>query len=231
MGSIHERLTQLQGNVKAEQQKKAELEVAKKKMLKESLLEGERSQYPKLVILKEQGILAMLADATNGREMEPEWPLSYEERLEKGRQRTAEWLEKVKNTKPGEKPRSDSLSVTSNRFGDYEDQYWQVEVMPPGVTDNLEWDEKVEIIAVKKEKRTRNWQTVHEEVAKVTIGFDGVNLTIAGQDISFVGPIPENEGDTSNLEEAFIRAFFYPEDIRVKPLVPPHRHSPELYAG
>lgn len=231
MGSIHERLQILHQSVKAEQQQKADLEAQKRKKLQEEEVEGKRKQYPKLMILKERGILSMLADATNGREMEPEWPLSYEERLEQGRQRTAEWLEKVKNIKPQEKPLSDLHSSTHVDIKDLED-YWQVEVMPPGVTDELEWHEKVEIVATKKEKRTRNWQTVHEEVAKVIIGFDGVNLTIAGQDISFAGPIPENEDDKNRvLEEAFVKAFFYPEDIRVKPAVPPHRHGPELYAG
>ena len=230
MGSIHERLQELHDTVQLVGQERFKLDQLKKEKEKQELLEGERNQYPKLVTLKEKGILAMIADATNTTEIEPEWPLSREEREERDRQRQEAWLEKLKKSQPQDIS-SIKFPPDSELQNDKSD-FWNVCVMPPSVTDKLEWDENIEIVAIKKEYKTRNWQTYPEPVAKVGIKFDGDKLTITGQDVAFSSTIPESEDEKATvLEEAFVRAFFNPENIRVIPAVPPHRHGPQVYGG
>jgi len=233
MGSIHERLQNLQEarefSISFQKQADSELVRRKSEMYQSGMLDARRAQFAKLTVLKDLGVLAMIADATRTKEIEPEWPLSREEEDEKRRQGSMGIAElrdrqgnKHTNKTPVEAlPDDDSWQKTL-----LNEDYWRVETKRPCVTDELTWNTDAVLEAV----RMRARQRIHRfpdfvPSEKVVVGFDGTSLSISGSETTFSGFIPvDDEQRADVLEEAFVQAFDNPQNIRPKPNPSDHTH-------
>jgi hypothetical protein len=238
MGSIYERLQNLQEErrIKAEELKKEEHEFNARKMVKynEEIVASQREQYPKFKQLEEFGILEMLADATQSEIKSPEWPLTQEETRERWNQH----LEALKNNnhkrlpKKSAKEKEEDIRNINELLGknfSQPDKYWDIHFMEPELNDELEWNTDAKIQITKKVRNLhRRSLSDYSEIARVSIIFNGNLLSISGAEPTFNDLVPAGPQErTEVLEEAFVKAFDNPLDLRQKPNPLEHTH-PEL---
>jgi hypothetical protein len=223
MGTIHEKLQALEAQRAAEEEAKENLRRIKESMSrndKEGKDRARLDRFGNLTILQQSGVLDMIADVTGGLEIEVVKPQSPEEKeREGGKFLLFDRMPTVKELRAARK-RMDSPG-----------NYWRYELKDPVVTDNLTWDPSVHLDIIKTSRSAGlHGQLDVADVSQVSIAYNGIDLQIFGKECVYQGGVPRGDLQKLRLEDAFVKAFDDPRNIRQTPrgFSP---YGPQVYRG